>query len=141
MKNLLQLNEKEARDYFLNEKRYCTLDLPEYYSFDGVLKAAAKWLGGKSFHQVLRGIKKADKPCNFEGVNYFGGTYNTNQQAVIFRISEYMQSVVSGKKENCGLSFGINGAGYNAHRMILNGPESNEENKMRLEVTYSLVNE
>ena len=70
MKNLLQLNEKEARDYFLNEKRYCTLDLPEYYSFDGVLKAAAKWLGGKSFHQVLRGIKKADKPCNFEGVNY-----------------------------------------------------------------------
>jgi hypothetical protein len=52
-----------------------------------------------------------------------------------------MQSVVSGKKENCGLSFGINGAGYNAHRMILNGPESNEENKMRLKVTYSLVNE
>lgn len=80
-------------------------------------------------------------PDYFEGVNYFGGTYNTNQQAVIFRISEYMQSVVSGKKENCGLSFGINGAGYNAHRMILNGPESNEENKMRLEVTYSLVNE
>ena len=55
-------------------------------------------------------------PDYFEGVNYFGGTYNTNQQAVIFRISEYMQSVVSGKKENCGLSFGINGAGYNVRQ-------------------------
>ena len=70
MKNLLQLNEKEAREYFLSEKRYCTLDLPEYYSFDGVLKAAEKWIGGKSFHQTLRSIQKADKPSNFEGVNY-----------------------------------------------------------------------
>lgn len=70
MKNLLQLNEKEAREYFLNEKRYCTLDLPEYYSFDSVLKAAEKWLGGRSFHQVLSNIAKADKPSNFDNVNY-----------------------------------------------------------------------
>ena len=80
-------------------------------------------------------------PDYYEGTSYFGGTYNSHEQAVIFRISEYMQSVISGKKENHGLCFGINGAGYNAFRMILNGPESNEENKMRLEVTYSLVNE
>jgi len=80
-------------------------------------------------------------PDYYEGTNYFGGSYNSNEQAVIFRISEYMQSIISGKKENHGLSFGINGAGYNAFRMILNGPESNEEKKMRLEVTYSLVNE
>ena len=80
-------------------------------------------------------------PDYYEGTGYFGGTYNTNQQAVVFRISEYLQSIISGKKENFGLSFGINGAGYNAYRMIVNGPESFEVNKMRLEVTYSLVNE
>lgn len=70
MKDLLQLNEKEAREYFLSEKRYCTLDLPEYYSFDGVLKAADNWVGGKSFHQILRNLGKANKPSTFEGVNY-----------------------------------------------------------------------
>ena len=80
-------------------------------------------------------------PDYYEGTTYFGGSYNSNEQAVIFRISEYMQSIISGKKENYGLSFGINGAGYNAYRMIFNGPESIEANKMRLEVTYSLVNE
>ena len=80
-------------------------------------------------------------PDYYEGSGYFGGTYNANAQAVIFRISEYVQSIVSGKKENHGLSFGINGAGYNAYRMIVNGPDAIEENRMRLEVTYSVVNE
>ena len=80
-------------------------------------------------------------PDYYEGDNYFGGTYNSSEQAVVFRISEYMQSIISGKKENHGISFGINGAGYNAYRMIVNGPESLQTNKMRLEVTYSVVNE
>ena len=80
-------------------------------------------------------------PDYYEGTSYYGGSYNSNEQAVIFRISEYMQSVISEKKENHGLSLGINGAGYNAHRMLINGPEATENSKMRLEVTYSLVNE
>ena len=80
-------------------------------------------------------------PDYYEGSNYFGGTYINSQHAVVFRISEYLQSVISEKKENHGLSLGINGAGYNAYRMIINGPESQQDNKMRLEVTYSLVNE
>ena len=80
-------------------------------------------------------------PDYYEGTSYFGGSYNSNENAVIFRISEYLQNIISMKKENHGLSFGINGAGYNAHRMIINGPQSMEEKKMRLEVTYSIVNE
>ena len=80
-------------------------------------------------------------PDYYEGTNYFGGSYNSKENAVIFRISEYMQSIISKKSENHGLSFGINGAGYSAQRMIVNGPQSAEENKMRLEVTYSIVSE
>ncbi len=80
-------------------------------------------------------------PDYYEGNSYFGGTYNSNEKAVVFRISEYMQSIISGKKENHGLSLGINGAGYNAYRMLINGPQSMENKKMHLEVTYSLVNE
>lgn len=80
-------------------------------------------------------------PDYYEGTGYFGGSYNSNEKAVIFRISEYMQSIISEKRENHGLCLGINGAGYNAYRMILNGPQTTEEKKMRLEVTYSVVNE
>ncbi len=45
------------------------------------------------------------------------------------------------KKDNLGLSLGINGAAYNATRYVINGPEVLTGEKMRLEVTYSIVNE
>ena len=80
-------------------------------------------------------------PDYYEGDNYFGGTYISSEHAVVFRISEYLQSMISKKKENYGISFGINGAGYNAYRMIVNGPETLQDNKMRVEVTYSIVSE
>lgn len=80
-------------------------------------------------------------PDYFEGNSYFGGTYNSSRQCVTFRISEYLQSVIMGKNENNGLSLGINGASYNAHRMVVNGPEATEGEKLHLEVTYSIVKE
>ena len=80
-------------------------------------------------------------PDYYEGTSYFGGSYVESEKAVVFRISEFMQKVIKGTMENYGLSLGINGAGYNAQRLLLNGPQSAEENKMRLEVTYSVVNE
>ena len=80
-------------------------------------------------------------PDYYEGSSYFGGTYNASTNTVTFRISEYMQDVIMKKKDNIGLSLGINGAAYNAHRWMVNGPEAETGGKMRLEVTYSLVNE
>ena len=80
-------------------------------------------------------------PDYYEGTSFFGGTYNSSKQAVVFRITEYLQSIIMEKKDNVGLCFGINGAAYNASRMVVNGPESNEMEKMHLEVTYSIVNE
>ena len=80
-------------------------------------------------------------PDYYEGTNYFGGSYNTSQNTVTFRISEYMQDIILKHKDNAGLSLGINGAAYNAQRLVLNGPETAEGEKMRLEVTYSIVNE
>ena len=80
-------------------------------------------------------------PDYYEGTSYFGGTYNASQQCVTFRVSEYLQSVIMGKKENNGLCLGINGASYNAQRMVVGGPEAGEGEKLRLEVTYSIVKE
>lgn len=80
-------------------------------------------------------------PDYLEGSGYFGGTYSSATESVTFRITEYMQSIILEKKDNAGLCLGINGAAYNANRLVINGPESNETKKMRLEVTYSIVNE
>ena len=80
-------------------------------------------------------------PDYLEGSAFFDGTYNSSKQAVSFRITEYLQQMIDGKKDNLGLSLGINGAAYNATRYVINGPEASEGEKMRLEVTYSIVNE
>lgn len=80
-------------------------------------------------------------PDYYEGNAYFGGTYSSSTQSVVFRVSEYLQSVIMEKKENIGLSLGINGSSYTASRYIVNGPEAVDGNGMKLEVTYSIVNE
>lgn len=79
-------------------------------------------------------------PDYLEGTNYFGGSYDAKSNTITFRISEYLQDLLS-KDENCGLSLGINGAGYNAQRLVLNGPDAAQGQKMQLQVTYSIVNE
>lgn len=80
-------------------------------------------------------------PDYLEGSSYFGGTYNANTNTITFRISEYLQDLVLNKKENLGISLGINGAAYNSQRIVVNGPEALTGDKMRLSITYSIVNE
>ncbi len=80
-------------------------------------------------------------PDYYEGTNYFGGTFNSSQKCVTFRVSEYLQRVIMEKKENNGLCLGINGASYNAQRMVVGGPEATEGERMQLKVTYSIVKE
>lgn len=80
-------------------------------------------------------------PDYMEGSVYFGGSYNATTNSIIFRISEYLQDLVLNKNENLGISLGINGAGYNGQRLVVNGPNALQGNKMRLSVTYSIVNE
>ena len=80
-------------------------------------------------------------PDYYEGSSFFDGTYSSSKQSVSFRITEYLQNMIMKKRDNLGLSLGINGASYNATRYVINGPEATDGEKMRLEVTYSIVNE
>lgn len=80
-------------------------------------------------------------PDYMEGSNYYGGTYNASTNTVSFRISEYVQDIIQKREDNLGISLGINGAAYNAQRLVINGPESQNDNRIRLQVTYSIVNE
>ena len=80
-------------------------------------------------------------PDYLEGSSFFDGNYSSSRNEVAFRITEYMQSIIMKKKDNLGLSLSINGSAYNASRYVINGPEALSGEKMRLEVTYSIVNE
>lgn len=80
-------------------------------------------------------------PDYYEGTGFFDGSFNSSSKSVSFRVTEYMQRLIMKKTENHGLSLGINGASYNAQRMVINGPNAPQGEKMRLEVTYSLVND
>lgn len=79
-------------------------------------------------------------PDFYEGSGYYGGSFNVTHGSATFRISEYLQDLLMGKVIDHGLSLGISGGAYNAQRLILNGPET-EDHPMRVEITYSIVNE
>ena len=52
-KNILSLESKEAMDFFLKSEQYHGFELPEYFTFDKVLKAVARAIGDKSYDECL----------------------------------------------------------------------------------------
>lgn len=50
--SLLELNHNEARDFFLKDKSYCSIDLPNYFEFSELLKKLSKELNGKELGSV-----------------------------------------------------------------------------------------
>jgi hypothetical protein len=77
-----------------------------------------------------------------EAGTYYGGYLNEGETQYFFRISRFVQQVLTGQSRNYPLALLISGASFRANRVILFGPEatSNPEMKMRLEVTYTKVN-
>lgn len=80
-------------------------------------------------------------PDYMEGTNYYGGSYSSTTQSVTFRISEYLQGLLLGNLSSQGIYISIVGASFNAQRWLMAGPEANQDNKMRCEIKYSIVNE
>ena len=62
---IIELSGKEARAFFIKQESYCTIDLPLYFQFEGLLQGVAKVLGKNPLSIVDR--KKSRK---HEGVNY-----------------------------------------------------------------------
>ena len=80
-------------------------------------------------------------PDYFEGSAYYGGSYSSSTRSVTFRISEYLQDLVSGKSQSQGLYLSITGAAYNAYRCIIPGPEFSGENVIKCNIKYSIIGE
>ena len=62
---MLTLSSQEARDYFLDPSRYCTIDLPQYFDFETLLTDTSKVLSQKS----LKALRKKP-PAKSTDVNY-----------------------------------------------------------------------
>ncbi len=75
------------------------------------------------------------------GTDYFGGTYNTIGNEYRFRITQYIQRLVLGSVENYPLHLVVKGASTKANRMMFYGTNpASYDNRLRLEITYSLIN-
>jgi len=65
MKNILNLNEKEARKFFLKKDSYVNFDLPFYFSFKELLDKIDKKLNGKKLSDYRK-----QTPRDFDDINY-----------------------------------------------------------------------
>ena len=74
----------------------------------------------------------------YDGLTYFGGTYDANLKEYKFNIARHIQQIVDGVKDNLGLYLVVwTGDRPNtANRVVLKGPKRKSGN-MRLQITYT----
>lgn len=66
MQTVLDINNEQAKAFFLKKESYCSFELPEYFCFELLLQNLTKELSGK----ILRESTSKLKPKDSEGVNY-----------------------------------------------------------------------
>jgi len=82
--------------------------------------------------------------CNMpdynDGVSYFGGTYEAESNRYVFRITKYIQSVISDSTTvNYGLYLLVNAGSINPESFIFEGfkPSVDTADRMKLEILYT----
>lgn len=63
-KNITKLSAEEARNFFLKEENYFSLDLPPYFVFTKILEDTYNILKNKKFPSLIK------KPRKYENINY-----------------------------------------------------------------------
>ena len=84
----------------------------------------------------------ADEYLNQElGNLYFGGTYNESSNQYFFRLTKYVQKLISDENYlNNGLYLFVSGASYNPAEFTFKGNASNDTlSGMRIEIIYTVV--
>ncbi len=74
----------------------------------------------------------------YEGEEYFGGTYHKSTNSYTFRITRYMQSIFTGDEPNYGLYLFVSGASVNPESYVIRGNKSPDDSLgMHLEILYT----
>ena len=63
--NVLKLSYLKARNFFMQQKIYCNVDIPDYISFNPILKEINRLLEGKKLPDLYR-----DKPNMVDNINH-----------------------------------------------------------------------
>ena len=53
-KNILSLNHEEAISFFMKSEQYHGFELPEYFTFDGVLKYVRETIGDTPYEECIQ---------------------------------------------------------------------------------------
>ena len=62
---ILELTNAEARNYFLQASKFCTIDLPRYFDFQPLLTQLEKQIGNQKLFEI-----QEDTPKDHERINY-----------------------------------------------------------------------
>jgi hypothetical protein len=74
------------------------------------------------------------------GTNYFGGEYDSLNSQYFFRITQFVQDVISGESYDNQLRMELIGGAVNANRSIIGGfNPMNETQKLEFKVTYTQI--
>lgn len=68
IQTILELSASEAREFFLQASRFCTIDLPKYFDFQKVLTKLEQQIGELNLEDIRD--KESDRPNDCENVNY-----------------------------------------------------------------------
>jgi hypothetical protein len=82
------------------------------------------------------------RPDANEPTAYYGGYLDGDDNKYFFRISQYIQQVLTGNSPNYPLILLVSGGSFKANRVIMHGPDSllNNDLRMTLNVIYTKVN-
>jgi len=80
-------------------------------------------------------------PDQFEGTAYYGGAYDAETGEYFFRISRYIQSILTGDEENYGMELVVSGGSLMPNRATIVGPNPNPaidpSKSLRLKLIYT----
>ncbi len=83
-------------------------------------------------------------PDQFEGLDYFGGIYDDEKGEYFFRLSRYVQYLLTDGAEDYGLELVVSGGSLMANRALVVGPYPNPINdiskRIRLKLIYTNLN-
>ncbi len=76
MKNVLELSDRQARNFFLKEESYFNFDLPLYFDFQPLIEKVSNKLKGSKLSDYYdtfkdeKGKQRSKNPRNYEDVNF-----------------------------------------------------------------------
>lgn len=93
----------------------------------------------------IQGHKSADGSVSYipddsyySNADYFGGTYNAAKHEYRFRVTSYVQGIISGTSNLANyLDLVVKGSGVRANRLVIGGTGLNDNNRLRLELSYT----